>query len=187
MGRDPQRPYHRALRQRLTYPEAGATLGGPLPAGYTHLRRRVRLGTGADVFRRAGAYVLVWGAQRGAGFEVYPGTPPEAGATVLVLAGVPPLPLPRLVAPCRVIETVAERNRTGFAYGTLPGHPECGEEAFMVVRDEGHQENTVWFEVTAFSRPGAWYTHLAGPAGRLLQGVAVRRYLRAVSTAVGGR
>lgn len=184
MGRDPQQPYRKALRQRLTYPEAGAALGGSLPAGYTHLRRRVRLGTGPDVFRRAGAYVLAWGAQRGAGFGVYPGTPPEAGATVLVLAGVPSLPLPRLVVPCRVVGTVAEPRRTGFAYGTLPGHPECGEEAFMVIRDE---QDTVWFEVVAFSRPGTWYTRLAGSAVRLIQGAAVRRYLRAVATAVDGR
>ena len=31
--------------------------------------------------------------------------------------------------PCRVVYEIAEERRRGFAYGTLPGHPESGEEA----------------------------------------------------------
>lgn len=49
----------------------------------------------------------------------------------LVLPGVGAGPL-RLRAPCRVVYTVTESRRRGFAYGTLPGHPECGEEAFVI-------------------------------------------------------
>ena len=41
-------------------------------------------------------------------------------------------------------------DRQGFAYGTLPGHPECGEEAFIV---EQHDDGAVTFAITAFSRP----------------------------------
>ncbi|MGP3952438.1 DUF1990 family protein [Streptomyces sp. 7N604] len=186
---DLDRRYRRACEQQPTYPEslAGATLGGPLPSGYAHVRRRVRLGEGPGVFARAAAYVMGWGAQRGAGFAVYPQSPPVTGATALVVVRppgprLPGLRLPRLVVPCRVVAVVAGEDRAGFAYGTLPGHPECGEEAFTVVRDG---QGTVWFEVTAFSRPATWYTRLGGPAGRLIQRAAVTRYLWAVAAAVG--
>jgi uncharacterized protein (UPF0548 family) len=37
-------------------------------------------------------------------------------------------------APCRVIYVVDQADQFGFAYGTLPGHPETGEVAFMVAR-----------------------------------------------------
>jgi uncharacterized protein (UPF0548 family) len=32
-------------------------------------------------------------------------------------------------APVRVVYVIDEADRQGFAYGTLPGHPESGEEA----------------------------------------------------------
>ena len=70
-----------------------------------------------------------------------------------------------------------EPSRAGFAYGTLPGHPEQGEEAFVVrLMDDG----VVRFDVVAFSRPGSTLTRLAGPIGRVAQSVALRGYLRAL-------
>ncbi|GAA4732513.1 hypothetical protein GCM10023350_14890 [Nocardioides endophyticus] len=36
--------------------------------------------------------------------------------------------------PCRVVYVVDEPERAGFAYGTLPGHPETGEELFLLSR-----------------------------------------------------
>lgn len=44
----------------------------------------------------------------------------------------------RVLASCRVVyllEEAGEICRSGFAYGTLDGHPECGEERFQVVWD----------------------------------------------------
>jgi uncharacterized protein (UPF0548 family) len=67
--------------------------------------------------------------------------------------------------------TVHEERRAGFAYGTLGGHPESGEESFVV---ELRPDGTVWFTITAFSRPARWYTRLAGP----LVPVAQRWYAR---------
>ncbi|CAM5304941.1 hypothetical protein SMICM304S_05948 [Streptomyces microflavus] len=52
------------------------------------------------------------------------------------------------------------QGRTGFGYGTLSGHPEIGEECFVVDLAE---DGTVWFTVMAFSRPAVWYARLAGP------------------------
>ena len=55
-------------------------------------------------------------------------------------------------APCRVVYVVDEPDRRGFAYGTLPGHAESGEELFLVRYDPATDE--VYAEVTAFSRHG---------------------------------
>lgn len=37
-------------------------------------------------------------------------------------------------APCQVVYVLDEPDRQGFAYGTLPGQPESGEEAFVIER-----------------------------------------------------
>jgi uncharacterized protein (UPF0548 family) len=155
----------------LTYTETGATLAeAELPPGYAHLDRRVRLGLGQECFERAGAAVLAWRAQRGAGLRVTPpGDVREGADVVLGRLG--------LRIPCRVIRVLREPDRTGFVYGTLPGHPECGEEAFLVTRDA---DGTVWFRIRAFSRPGRWYTRAAGPLARAAQLAATRLYLRAL-------
>ncbi|ARF77737.1 DUF1990 family protein [Kitasatospora aureofaciens] len=174
------------LQQRLraaratepTYPEVGATRRGRLPDGYAHLRRRVHLGHGPEVLERAGRYVLGWGSQLGTGFAVYPGGPAREGATVLLRLSLPGSRWPRLVIPCRVVWTVAEPDRIGFAYGTLPGHPECGEESFLVSMDA---EGEVWFEVAAFSRLSAWYARLGRPVALLCQHLAIERYLAALA------
>jgi uncharacterized protein (UPF0548 family) len=68
--------------------------------------------------------------------------------------------------PCEIVYVLDEPNRSGFGYGTLPGHFERGEEAFVVERD---QQDRVWFRVTAFSRPARWPTLLAGPLTILVQ------------------
>ncbi|MFF5896988.1 DUF1990 family protein [Streptomyces argenteolus] len=153
----------------LTYAEVGATRQGPLPAGYHHLRRRAAIGRGRAGFEAAGAAVTEWRMHRATGAGVNASAPrAAAGGTVEVSAGIGPL---RLTAPCEIVWTAYESDRIGFAYGTRPGHPECGEESFVVeLADDG----TVWFTVTAFSRAGCWYTRLAGP----LVPVAQRWYVR---------
>ena len=41
-------------------------------------------------------------------------------------------------APARVVYVINEKKRKGFAYGTLAGHPEPGEESFVVeLADDG--------------------------------------------------
>ncbi|GAA2820171.1 DUF1990 domain-containing protein [Kitasatospora sp. CM 4170] len=165
------------------YPEVGATRGARLPAGYAHLRRRIHLGHGPEVLERAGRYVLGWGCQLGSGFAVHPYAPAEEGATVLLRLALPRLRRPQLVIPCRVVWTVDEPDRIGFGYGTLPGHPECGEEAFLVSMDA---DGEVWFEVTAFARLAAWYARLGRPVSVLCQYLAIESYLTSVARAVAG-
>jgi uncharacterized protein (UPF0548 family) len=47
----------------------------------------------------------------------------------------------RLDSPVRVIYVIDEKNRKGFACGTLPGHPISGEEAFIV---DTEPDGSVW-------------------------------------------
>lgn len=163
----------------LTYPEVGATRLGPLPDGYHHLHHRVRIGRGRAAFQAAGAAVTDWTMHRTAGARLRSSAArADAGATVRVSIGIGPV---RFVAPCEIIWTAYESTRTGFAYGTLPGHPERGEESFVVdLTDDG----SVWFTVLAFSRPDRWYTRLAGPVVPLVQRLYARRLGRVLRRVV---
>ncbi|MEU8827100.1 DUF1990 domain-containing protein [Streptomyces sp. NPDC048636] len=159
-----------APASRLTYPEAGATRRWPLPDGYRHLRVSTALGHGPAVFERAGRAVLDWRMHRAVGVSIRSWEPvATAGRPVVVGLGAGAL---RLRAPCEVVWTVADGTRTGFGYGTLPGHPECGEESFVVRRES---DDSVVLTVTAFSRPATWYTRMAGPLVPLFQRAYARR------------
>ncbi|HZG03723.1 MAG TPA: DUF1990 domain-containing protein [Streptomyces sp.] len=167
----------------LTYAGAGATRAGDLsalPAGFGRLRVRTRLGSGEAVFRSAADAVLTWRMHRAMGVEITASAPrAEPGVRVVVGLGAGRL---RLRAPCRVVWSEDGGRRAGFGYGTLPGHPESGEEAFVV---EWAPDGAVWLEVRAFSRPALWWARAAGPLVPLFQrlyarwcGVTLRRLVR---------
>lgn len=153
----------------FTYKEVGATRDGgvPGPPGFHPLHERTRIGEGADVFRRASEALMTWELHRKMGVGIKASADRAApGVDVTVsLAGV-------IKGPCRIVWTVEESRRTGWGYGTLDGHPECGEEAFWVNRTG---DGTVWLTVTAFSRPAKWYAKAAGPAVRGFQLAYARR------------
>ncbi|RKT08083.1 uncharacterized protein (UPF0548 family) [Streptomyces sp. 3211.6] len=169
-------------RSVLSYPDRGATRFRPLPEGYHHLHYRARVGHGRAAFEAAGAAVSSFRMHRATGASVRADGPAVPGARVEIGLGVGPL---RITVPCEVIWTPDSPGRlAGFAYGTLAGHPESGEESFLV---ELAADGTVWFEVTAFSRPAVWYTRLAGPLVPVLQRAYARllgRRLRALAAAV---
>ena len=163
------------LDAQLTYDAVGATRG-ELPTGYHHTRRRVRVGTGSDVFDHAARAVSTWKMHRGSGLAVVVDGPAAPGETVVLGLGLGLM----LVIPCRVVYVVDEPTRRGFAYGTLPNHPEEGEEAFVVTREE---DDSVWLEITAFSRPAAALVRWSGPIGRKVQSLMTTRYEKAVVSA----
>lgn len=154
----------------VTYPEVGASLAEQLPPGYRHDRRERTLAARPDAFERAVDGICNWAAHRGAGLLVGPSDEPALGATVAVAVRIGPL---TAIAPCRVVRVVDDGERFGFAYGTLPGHPEAGEEAFVVAR----RAEGVAFTITAFSRPSAWLARLGGPLTRRMQVRTIDRYL----------
>ena len=80
--------------------------------------------------------------------------------------------------PVRVIYVVNEPTRVGFAYGTLRGHPENGEEAWIVERRD---DDSVWMTVRAFSRPANVFWWCGYPILRIVQEVYTRRYLRSLA------
>jgi len=71
----------------------------------------------------------------------------------------------------RIVYVIDEPRRFGFAYGTLPGHAERGEERFLI---EWLTDDTVWYDLDAISRPRYWAARVAYPVARRLQ----RRFAR---------
>ncbi|BCB77654.1 DUF1990 family protein [Phytohabitans flavus] len=163
-----------------TYPETGATLRGPLPAGYRHLRRRMRVGAGAKAYASAVEAVLTWRMHKAMGVRVQASAPrAAAGVTVTTRPSLGPVGLD---APCVVVWAEHGERQGGFGYGSVGRHPLRGEEAFVVTRDE---DDTVWLEIVAFSRPVLWWLRLAGPLLPVFQrfyaqrcGAALRRLVR---------
>lgn len=73
-----------------------------------------------------------------------------------------------------MVDVVDQPGVQGFAYGTLPGHPEAGEERFLIHFD------TVRATIRAFSRPARWYTKLGAPLARRIQDKTTEKYLDAL-------
>lgn len=163
----------------FTYSEVGAT-SSELPEGYHRFRLRRRIGHGRALFEHAGTAILDYRMQKGTGiFHDASTVKAEPGTRLTVRLGVGPL---AIIAPCRVVYVLAAPDQRGFAYGTLPGHPEIGEELFAVEYDPA--DESVYGVVTAFSRPGTWYTRLGGPVVRLIQRFIAGRYIKTLPTSV---
>jgi uncharacterized protein (UPF0548 family) len=164
----------RLAEAKLTYTEVGATATG-LPPRYHHVTRRVILGRGDRLFADAADAVVSWQVQLRAGLTAPASSQTVvAGAFAVLGIGIGPL---RIGAPCRVVYTVDQLQRRGFAYGTLAGHPDGGEESFII---EHHDDDTVSFTVATFSRPSTAIAKVAGPGARLIQGWVTSRYLQSL-------
>ncbi|WP_307852523.1 DUF1990 domain-containing protein [Glaciihabitans sp. dw_435] len=98
---------------------------------------------------------------------------PGDSANVVIPVG----PL-KFSAPVRVVYVVDEPQRKGFGYGTLVGHPESGEEAWIVERTD---DGSVWLTIRAFSRPSRWFWWIAYPGLRVMQAIFTRRYERSLA------
>jgi uncharacterized protein (UPF0548 family) len=164
----------------LTYTEVGASAelgaaagtGLDLPPGYHHIHQALRIGSGRDRFERAADSVMHYGMLRGAGVRVHASTEvAEVGTLVLGRLG-------PIYAPCRVVYVIDEPNLRGFAYGTLRGHAEAGEERFAVRYDPASE--SVYAEVSAFSRPNTWWSRTGAPVASFVQRIVTKRYLQAV-------
>jgi uncharacterized protein (UPF0548 family) len=167
----------RARDEVLTYDEVGQTRSPNLPAGYRHDRLSLLVGRHELAWERACDAIRTWRAHTNAGITITPVDAPIAkGVTVMASRRFGPA---TLLAPCRIVYRTDEPSRFGFAYGTLVGHPEQGEEAFHVVR---HDDGAVTAEIIAFSRPYDLSTRLAGPVAREIQKLVTRRYLQGIKT-----
>ncbi|MFT4199411.1 DUF1990 family protein [Gordonia sp. (in: high G+C Gram-positive bacteria)] len=179
MPSHPVRPLGDAQAARLraaplTYDEVGRTAVGPV-RGYRNfdksavLRRRD--------FDRAADELLSCQVQARSGLRVWAADVPlQEGTVMLMTMGVGPV---ALRIPCRVVYVVDEPDRKGFGYGTLPGHPESGEERFVLSRSP---DGSVSLTVSAFSRPQTLLSRLGGPISRKIQDLMTDRYLRSLDS-----
>jgi uncharacterized protein (UPF0548 family) len=172
---------------RFGYDAIGSTRYDETPQGYHRLEHRARIGAGSEVFARGGQALLNWRMHRAAGLPMTAtDTPPTIGTNTLGRLGagmligrlrtLSPLGSLGLPVPCRVVWTVDEPDRIGFAYGTLEGHPAAGEESFVLTREP----DGIYFTVLAYSRAATWYTRLGGPASRKAQHYTAHRYAKAL-------
>jgi len=151
-----------------SYLAVGATSGNP-PPRFVVDHNRVRLGEGSRVFDRACRALSGWKMFDIGWVELFhPDTPIATGETVAVLARICGV---WFLNACRIVYTVAEEPgpvcRFGFAYGTLPEHAESGEERFMIEWDR--EDDSVWYDLLAFSRPNSALAKIAYPIARRLQ------------------
>lgn len=171
----------------LTYRHVGSTrredlLGHP-PAGYRPIERRIVLGRGAALFERAADEVLTFGIQRRSGLRPVSGAGLADGSRAVRVGDRGVLRLGPLRLPLEVVDVVDEPRRRGFAYGTRRGHPESGEELFLV---EHRRDDSVELLIRAFSRPAHPVLRLGSPLLLVLQERYTRRYERALLPLASG-
>jgi uncharacterized protein (UPF0548 family) len=138
------------------------------PAGFVVDHTRIQLGKGQPVFEAAKVAIKRWEHfQLGWVETSSKDIPIERGQIVGVMArawGIWCLNACRIVS---VIDEADDVSRYGFAYGTLPGHVESGEERFQV--EWNRSDDTVWYDILAFSRPIHVLTRLGYPLVRRIQ------------------
>lgn len=170
-----QKPVAESIRHFLleqaelpfSYAAVGATADEP-PGGFDVDHTRIKLGEGEQVFQAGRAALQRWEQFRLGWVEAWPAdTAIQSGEVVAVMG--------RAIGvwwlnSCRIAYVVDESgqiSKFGFAYGTLPGHVESGEERFLVEWDQG--DNSVWYDILAFSRPNHFLTRYGYPVVRRLQ------------------
>ena len=182
----PRRPSERQVRQFIasqkdlpfSYAEVGASRSETIH-GYTVDHNRIQLGHSQANYEKAIDALRSWKHfDLGWVTIVPPESPIEVGQTVAVQART--FGLWSLNA-CRIVYTVdedAKVKRFGFAYGTLPDHAECGEERFTI---EWHPDDSVWYDIYAFSRPKHPLVKLGRAVARGLQKRFARESMSAMA------
>ena len=151
----------------FSYPQVGAS-ASTLPAGYNVDHNRVQLGRGEGTWQRATEAIRGWRMFSMPWVNLHWASAPiQVGTDVAV--SVRHFGFYSLNA-CRIVYVVDEESpvkRLGFAYGTLGEHAESGEERFTV--EWSRDDDRVWYDILAFSRPRQMFARLGYPLSRLLQ------------------
>jgi len=168
----------------FSYSERGTTRYEATPPGYNIDHNRVQIGTGRDCFVRAIEAVRSWKMFDLTWMKIRRGnTPIETGETVAILInhfGFWSLNAARIVY---VFEESGAVEEYGFAYGTLTEHGERGEERFSVEYHEA--DETVWYDLYAFSQPNNFWAKIGYPFSRYLQKQFAIESKQAMQKAVG--
>ena len=167
--------------QPFSYSDPGASQHGHLP-GYAVDHNMIELGRGVDTFTRAIEALRRWEMFNLGWVRLYwPEAPVAVGTVVAVLArhlGFYSLNASRVVY---LVDDERPFRRYGFAYGTLPDHAEKGEERFTV---EWRTDDSVWYDILAYSRPNQLHARVGYPMTRLLQKRFAEDSKRAMKKAV---
>jgi uncharacterized protein (UPF0548 family) len=185
-----RKPHHSAVRDFLrSQTELALTYQAPretvatLPAGFVVDHTRIRLGQGEPVFQTAKAALGNWRQFSLGWCEAWPpDTPIRVGNQIAIVAralGIWWLNASRIVS---VVDELGPVRRFGFTYGTLPAHIETGEERFLLEWDR--EDDSVWYDILAFSRPRHLSARLGYPWVRRLQKRFARHSAAAMSRAV---
>jgi len=168
-----------ARSQSFSYAEVSSTRGN-MPSGYNIDHDRIALGAGKDAFDRAVSALRSW-TMFNVGWArlLPPDTPIEAGRTVAVALKHFGFWSKNAL---RIVYVIEEGRRAGFAYGTLQQHAECGEERFSV--EWNPEDDLVFYDILAFSRPKQWQARIANPLARMLQKRFFRDSMAAMKQAV---
>jgi uncharacterized protein (UPF0548 family) len=149
----------------FSYAEVGISKERASPAGYNADHNRIQLGTGAATFQLARQAIQNWQMFNIGWVKLFfDHTPIEVGRSVAPCAkhfGFYSLNV------CRIVYTIDEERRYGFAYGTLCEHIEQGEERFLV--EWNPEDDAVWYDLFAFSKPRNLLARLGYPVSRALQ------------------
>lgn len=183
LGRPDAADRARLLRHALdaapTYDHVGSTLDPQRWAGPDVRSAYIDVGHGPAAFDAARLALQTWVPQRAIGATV---TPREQAVvvdgTVLLVLQRGPL---WMAAPDRIVAVVDEPGRFAYAYGTLPGHPERGEEGFSVER---LADDTVRATIRVQAGPATLVGRALAPIVSRLQAAALDRYLAAIAGSV---
>jgi len=168
----------------FTYSFVGATTSTP-PPDFVVDHTRGQIGTGEQAFHAGKTALERWEHFRLNWLEACPSdTPIRADEVVAVLAHVAGF---WWLNACRIIYTIDEVGpitKFGFAYGTLPQHAEMGEERFCI--EWNRTDDTVWYDVLAFSRPKHLLMKVGYPFVRMKQKQFGRESSAAMRKAISG-
>ncbi|HVT96405.1 MAG TPA: DUF1990 domain-containing protein [Acidobacteriaceae bacterium] len=171
---------NRAVPSReLSYDPVGAT--DPASAAWQPGRHRfqatVVVGRGEECWTASREAVLAWAVKVRSGFLVTGGPQTvRPGQDYELTFRIGPIAIRE---PVRVVAVMDEPDRCGFAYGTRPGHPVAGEEAFIVHRDG---RGVVRLTLRSLTMPASGWRALAFPVFVVAQRAFRHRYLRALNS-----
>jgi len=148
----------------LSYADVGSTLA-ELPRNYTIDHNRCELGIGDETFESAKEAIDNWEMFNIGWIELYDDRAPIINGQTIALL-IKHFGFYSLNA-TRIVYTINEPNRYGFAYGTLTQHGEIGEERFLVELED--RTGKVYYDILAFSRPGHFLAKIGYPLTRMLQ------------------
>ncbi|MBC8356077.1 MAG: DUF1990 domain-containing protein [Planctomycetes bacterium] len=180
----------RCLEERqntpFTYEPLGISETLDISSEFDVDRQQTLLGFGEEVYQAAKDAIRRWEMfPEGLTKLYWPNQAIRVGEHVAVLFRAGPL---WSLNPCRIVHVCDSArsadgiDRFGFAYGTLEGHLESGEERFSVRWNRN--DDSVHYELLAVSRPNHFLTKVGYPYARVVQARFRRRSALAMKRAV---